>query len=455
MNNSVSSFDLDAYAARYHGRGKIQRLRFIAERSPELHRNALGLALAEAQRGRDTSLYKDIIEQAAEPLGDDCALDQAWVRSVDQWATKELEKLRHELEDCKLQANKEVICTGHNDLGDFFHKRGRLQQARVEYLKTRDYCMHTQHALETYLKIIVVSIEAGEYSQVETHYMMADNTPDVNLAVPDMAKMRACAGLALLVRGAYEQAADRFLHTSTETREEGVAQLQFEFGDVMSLEDVATYGGLCALATKTRAQLAKDVLERAEFRNLLELVPDTREMIVAFHNTRYTRCLALMRKLRSELSLDRFLGAADNEASNHVDCLFRMIRQKAIVQYVSPFVTADLRRMRSVFDATAEELEGELVALIERGDIRARIDSQGQALHATRGNVRGAVIASSLSKGQDAFDDVEALLLRMTLMKNNMFVSVGGAMNRGSTGLTHRRSISSVADGVFDAQVGD
>lgn len=447
MNKSVSSFDLDAYASRYHGRGKIQRLCFVAERSPELAGDALRAAIIEAKKGCDTTLYKQIISQATAPLGEDFQLDQTWIRNVNQWAAKELEKLRHELEENKQHENKEVIRTRHNELGEFFHKRGRLQQARGEYLKTRDYCMHASHNLEMCLKVITVSVEAGDYAHVESHYLIAENVPDVDKAGSEMAKMRACAGLAVLVRGNYAQAASRFLNTNMASQEDQIAALQRKFGDVIALEDVVIYGGLCALATMDRAALSQFVVNRSEFRNMLELVPDMREIISDFYHTRYTRCLATLDKIRPDLMLDMHLGRDD-----HVDTLYKMIRRKAIVQYVSPFVTADLSRMQSVFKTTAEELINELLALIECGDISARIDTQSHALHAKNVNLRTNALRTSIQKGRDAFDDAEAMLLRMTLLKNGLEINSSGSLNRATSLGPRGQSMNSVVDSMFDGQ---
>lgn len=451
MNEAIASFDLEAYASRYRGRGKIQRLCFIAERCSELSGEAVRLAVGEAKKGRDTALYKQMVSSAkAAAVGEECEADQGWVRSVDQWAAKQLEKLRHELEENKQHENKEVIRTGHNDLGDFFHERGRLQQARSEYIKTRDYCMHAGHNLEMCLKVIVVSVESGDYAHVESHFMMAESVPDVDKGGADMAKMRACAGLALLARGDYAQAAAHLLRTCMSAQEERVAALQAGFGDVMALEDVATYGGLCALATMDRAALARQVVNKAEFRKLLELVPDMRDVISDFYNTRYTRCLAVLERMRPQLMLDMHLGA-----DKHVDALYGLIRRRALVQYVSPFVSADLTRMEVVFKATPGQLERELLGLIESGDISARIDTQSHALHANNMNLRRHALRSSVEKGRHAFNDAEAMLLRMTLLRAGLQVAPAAGPGGPAGPRLSRRgpSMDSVVDGAFDGHL--
>lgn len=448
MNAPLASFDLDGYAARYRARGKIQRLRFIADHNSDLRVDALRLAVSEAKKGYDTFLYKEIFKQADGAMGEDFTLDEEWIMRKNQWAGKQLELLKHELEENKQQANKEVIRTGHNDLGDFFHKRGKLTQARGDYTKTRDYCGHAQHNLQMCMKVITVSIEAGDFAPIENHYMMAANIPDVDKDCTELAKMRACAGLASLVRGNYAAASQRFLTTNGDASEEKISNLQREFGDIMSLEDVAIYGGLCALATLDRSALTKQVIEKPEFRNLLELVPDVREIIYDFYHSRYTRCLTTMATIRPELMLDMHLGR-----EGHVDTLFRLIQRKAIVQYVSPFISADLGRMQAIFGTTAKELENELLELIHIGAINARIDKQNNALHAKKSNARLEAITSSLQKGQEAFEDAEAMLLRMTLLKNEVQIS-SPSLSRAASEMGPRgRSFISIADNVFDRNI--
>lgn len=426
MNESVPSFDLEAYASRYRGRGKIHRLRFIASHAPDLAADALRYAVIEAKKGRDSALYKDIIAQAANSnidVSGDLTLDAEWVRNCDQWATMELEKLRYELEDDRLQDSREVIRTGHNNLGDFLHGRGKLDQARSEFIKTRDYSTHVHHNIQMCLKVITVSVEAGDFAHIESHCANAENSPDVDKPSPEMSKMRACSGLAHLVRGNYRHAADRFLSTNMESAEDRISRLQTEFGDVISLEDVATYGALCALATYDRIKLKK-LIDHVKFRNLLELVPDIREIVLDFYYTRYTRCLQTMDKIRPDLDLDMYL-------SRDVGSLYKLIREKAIVQYVSPFVTADLKRMEKVFGTTTDKLEEELLILIENDEISARIDSERHVLHAKEIDLRHVALSEAVSNGKEALEDAEALLLRITLLKHGLEVSsnVSTSMN--------------------------
>ena len=61
------------------------------------------------------------------------------------------------------------------------------------------------------------------------------------------------------------QAARKFVDVS--------ADLGSSFDGVVAPEDIAVYGGLCALATFSREEMKRRVLENTSFKNFLDLVP--------------------------------------------------------------------------------------------------------------------------------------------------------------------------------------
>lgn len=67
------------------------------------------------------------------------------------------------------------------------------------------------------------------------------------------------------------QAARKFVEVSPE--------LGSTFDGVVAPEDVAVYGGLCALATFGREEIKRRVLENASFKNFLDLVPQVLNMM--------------------------------------------------------------------------------------------------------------------------------------------------------------------------------
>lgn len=63
----------------------------------------------------------------------------------------------------------------------------------------------------------------------------------------------------------------------------------------------------------------------SSFKQFLELEPQLRDVIVQFHQSRYTSCLRILADMRDTLMLDMYLAA-------HVSTLYTMIRNKALIQ---------------------------------------------------------------------------------------------------------------------------
>ena len=108
----------------------------------------------------------------------------------------------------------------------------------------------------------------GNFTHVANYITKAESTPDTSDAVVLTGQLKVAAGLAHLEGKKYKQAARKFLEASPE--------LGTSFSDVMSQQDVATYGGLCALASYDRAELKAKLIDNSPFRAFLELVPEVR-----------------------------------------------------------------------------------------------------------------------------------------------------------------------------------
>ena len=93
----------------------------------------------------------------------------------------------------------------------------------------------------------------------------------------------------------YKLAARKFAQVTTD--------LGTSYNDVVAAQDVATYGTLCALATFDRSELQRLILSSPTFRSFFELVPEIRELVHDFFNTRYASMLASMNKLKVQPKL--------------------------------------------------------------------------------------------------------------------------------------------------------
>ena len=408
MDTSSSIMDLEMYLNNYAGVTRLRRLAFIASASPAHKRDALALAAAEVKRTSNTALYNELIALS----GDDGGLtrDAAWVETVDRKAQQRLDKLESDLNTHKTSLVKESIRMGHTDLGDFHYERGDFNTALKCYVRTRDYCTTSKHVVSMCLHVIKASIQMGNFTHVTNYITKAESTSD-GTEPTLVAQLRVAAGLAFLEARRYKLAARKFLEVSPEKGS--------IYSEVCSAQDVALYGGLCALASFDRAELKSKLVDSPGFKAFLELYPQVREAVHDFFHSRYASCLAHLEKLRPDLLLDLHLH-------DHVKQLYDDVRSKALVQYFSPFATVDMSLMATAFNVTVEGLEKELAALIMVKQIPARIDSQAKVLHARHADQRTATFATALKVGEEFMRDTKALLLRINLMRADFVVKGEG-----------------------------
>ncbi|CAN0409720.1 unnamed protein product, partial [Laminaria digitata] len=130
------------------------------------------------------------------------------------------------------------------------------------------------------------------------------------------------------------QAARKFVEVAPE--------LGSSFDGVVAPEDIAVYGGMCALATFTRGEMKRKVLDNSSFKNFLDLVPQVRELMNDFANSRYQSCLGYLANLKGDLQLDLHLHT-------HLDRLYKMVEDKCLMQYFSPYTSVRLEAMSKAF----------------------------------------------------------------------------------------------------------
>uniref|UniRef100_A0A2P2JYE9 Uncharacterized protein MANES_05G039500 n=1 Tax=Rhizophora mucronata TaxID=61149 RepID=A0A2P2JYE9_RHIMU len=401
---SGEQLDIEAYACLYTGRTKITRLLFIADHcdNPSMKMEALRMAYDEIKKGENTQLFREVVQKIDGRLGPNYAMDCDWCEMVDRRADQRKDKLESELNAYRTNLIKESIRMGYNDFGDFYYAHGSLGDAFKSYVRTRDYCTTSKHIIHMCMSAILVSIEMGQFTHVTSYVGKAEQTPEA-LDNVTVSKLRCAAGLAHLEAKKYKLAARKFLEVGPE--------LGNSYNEVIAPQDVATYGGLCALASFDRTELKNKVIDNLNFRNFLELVPEVRELIHDFYSSHYASCLDYLQNLKANLLLDIHLH-------DHVGTLYDQIRNKALIQYTHPFVSVDLNMMANAFKTSIAGLEKELEALITDNQIQARIDSHNKVLYARHADQRNATFQRVLQTGSEFDRDVRAMLLRANLIKH-------------------------------------
>jgi COP9 signalosome complex subunit 1 len=180
--------------------------------------------------------------------------------------------------------------------------------------------------------------------------------------------LHACDGLIRLNTGSYREAADSFLSVDPSyLTMEPQAGILFQ-RCVISPNDIAIYGGICALATMDSAELKSKVLENQPFRQFLELESHLRRAISMFCSSKFTGCLGILDSYTSDYKLDLYLQP-------HLETLYHMIRTKSLVRWFSAFSVVSLDEVLKAFPSLdPNTLLDELDDMIKSGILDARID---------------------------------------------------------------------------------
>jgi len=274
-------------------------------------------------------------------------------------------------------------------------------------MRTQDYCTSQEHVIELCLNVINVSIELNNFAHVLNFVTKAEQTPNIEANKIVSGKLKAATGLANLEGGKYKAAARKFLFCEIE--------LGNNFGTCVSAKDIAIYGGLCALAEMDRGELYRNVINNFSFRSYLELVPQMQTIIQDFYDSNYANCLQSLDILKNDLQLDLHLH-------DHINTLYKRVRNKAIVQYFSPYTSIDLMNMAIAFQTDVDSLEKELSQLIIENVISARIDSHNKHLYARQSDERVQTFEKAIEMGESFQRTSRSLLLRVNLIRNEMIV---------------------------------
>ncbi|XP_062581558.1 COP9 signalosome complex subunit 1-like isoform X1 [Saccostrea cucullata] len=421
-----TTLDLEQYAAQYSGLAKLNRLLFIADHCPMLRVEALRMALAYVMNTYNTSLYQQIHRKLQEAVTSSSSLpdavagaihnvpnlDTQWIETTSKKAALKLEKLDTDLKNYKSNSIKESIRRGHDDLGDHYLDYGDLSNALKCYSRARDYCTSPKHVVNMCLNVIKVSVYLQNWSHVQSYVNKAESTPEMteqhgkDSGQTVMTKLKCAAGLADLATKKYKSAAKYFLQANFD---------YCDFPELLSPCNVATYGALCALASFDRQELQKNVISSSSFKLFLELEPQLRDIIHKFYESKYASCLKLLGEIKDNLLLDMYLAP-------HVNVLYTQIRNRALCQYFSPYLSADMRKMAEAFNTTVPALEDEIMQLILDGQINARIDSHNKILYAKDTDQRSSTFEKSFAMGKEYQRRTKALILRSAMLRNQIHV---------------------------------
>lgn len=408
----------------------MERLHFIGVTSTYLSIEAFRMAITEAKHGKNVQLYLKLVQDFASIAPNDpmATADSEWEEEKCRQVKDEQDKLEHELKSYKNNLIKESIRVrilqdslasfahllyqmGNEDLGHFYFACGDYSAAGKAYARMREHCTSIKHIVDLHLRLVYVSIAQKSWSGVHNQLAKLEG---LQIKQEDKPKLEpivtATHGLAYMCTGNAQEAAVRFIQTAPSYLTlDQTAGIQWN-KEILTGNDIAVYGGLCALASMNRSELQSQVLSNNDFRNFLELEPHIRRAISLFCSSKYSACLEILESYRTDYLLDIFLAPVVRE-------FYRAIRTKCIVEYFIPFSCVTLDEMAKRFQTTgeADNIQDELLEMISSGCLNARIDLVDRLLISPPTNPRYTAHAEALAMAEN-YDHQ----LRLRLFKMNM-----------------------------------
>ena len=335
---------------------------------------------------------------------------------------------------------------GYDDLGHHYHRIGELAKSDKAYSQMRDFCTTNSHIVIMNMHLINVCIDQHSWFAAQNHAQRIRGQPG-NQKYPEAeknsAKLSAASGLTYMAQAKYKEAAEEFLSTNPRMSQAKLDDPADEesYNEVLTPNDIAVYGGLCALASMTRGELQKHVLENSGFRNYLELEPHIRRAISYFVSSKYSACLSILDSYKADYLLDIYL-------QNHILQLYYEIRSKAIQQYFIPFSCVTLSALATAFNTDEPSIEFELTQMIKRGNLDARLDLVDRVLLARKVDHRRQVHIEALATAEEYERTAHLRLLRMGILNASLEV-------KASKGLSIAGSGGSQDAGRWNGGIGD
>jgi len=257
--------------------------------------------------------------------------DEEWMNRVQQENSIKMEVLESRLNTAKSRLNKESIRSSYLEFGDFYKSKGMLRESRMCHLRSREYCSTPKQNGQMCLSVIELGIDLQNFTEVKSYVNKAENTGNLISSESLMvAKLRSASGVASMYSNSFGEAGKKFIRVPIE--------LSSEYNTVISPEDIALYGSILSLASLSRSELQKNIVDSAMFKQRLELLPWMRDAIRHFTRAEYGDFMSILEKKKGSMYMDLHL-------SPHVDNIFHKIRDKCMIQYVMPFLTVKLETM--------------------------------------------------------------------------------------------------------------
>ncbi|PLW50167.1 hypothetical protein PCASD_01866 [Puccinia coronata f. sp. avenae] len=452
-NQTEMSFELINRILHYKGRQAINRLRFLAQASPSLSLAAYELALQTiTQSTWDIPLYKETLTAYNKiatandlpPL----AANQEWLDNTQTETSLSLARLENDLKHNTTNLIKDGIRTSYQELGKHYRRVGDLANAHRAFSKAREHATNALHAAELSLASLDLALDAENFKLAHSHAAKAQAGLDSLLGSlelkPNGTKNKPAAGSSLQLsslpsdpKDPTEKDIERWTErvnlvyalTSLAQGDFGGALRYFlkvggreAGGDdgeelLATVADIAMYATLCGLAHLDRQQLKEQLIDRLEFRSVLDSEPRLRQILKLFRENKY-------REVFEYLSMSLPVYQTDLYLYEQTERLMGLIQERAIGQYFGSFSAARLGRACEVFGWSMEGLEGRLEKSIRAGQLVGKLDlANGVLLLQHTPLTRQALLQDVHQSATHIHSQSAAALFRLKLISADLLVA--------------------------------
>ncbi|EGG03797.1 uncharacterized protein MELLADRAFT_44456 [Melampsora larici-populina 98AG31] len=403
--------------SQYTGRREISRWRALAEACPSLALLAYERALQEIVRSTwDIPQYKVVLnaynKHATANNAPLLSSDETWLQETQAEISRTFNKLEMELKNYTSSLIKESIRISHQDLAAHHRKTGDTNNALRSLTKAREYCTSSTQVAELSFAILDLAMDSHNHKLAESYINKAEGALDAAASKDNKqdaaarAKIPGTPGLSYLGQGCYAKAASVFLKVS---REAG------QYPDMDAVIDLAIYTGLCALATFTRQELKERVIENTELRALLENEPRLKRVLVLFWENKHKEVLKFLDDWHPTYRVDIYL-------SNHIHTIIKLIQDRAILQYFSPFSSVSIFKAAEAFGCSPDKLLERVTESISQKTLHAKIDLPNGLILAHEDELRADLFRNAIESAEQLEYESKAALLRLMLIQADVVV---------------------------------
>jgi len=203
------------------------------------------------------------------------------------------------------------------------------------------------------------------------------------------------------------------------------------------------YTVLTSLATKSREDIKSQVLDSAALRSSGEHEPHARDIMDAFWQCRYRKGMDLLEKFKvSSFSIHHHILLLATHAISlsppppsffsplqerhlldlhlrpHLASLTAQLTRRSMQSFLIPFDRISFVRMGEAFGWEQTHVGEEVIKLIQKREVDARVDWVNKMIISNSKDVRTEMYRGAIKNGERRNQDTKKLLMRMKLVEN-------------------------------------